>query len=67
MDVGFRPGAYVWRILSKTMDEFVTSPEAALDFQEKNAGLIAQLPVRMRQQLNGKLDKAGATQSEAAE
>jgi len=66
-DVGYRPGAYVFRLLGKTIKEFVHDPITAQEFKEKNAGVIAQLPVRMRQRLNEELDQIGATQSEAAE
>lgn len=66
-DVTYRPGAYAFRLLGKTIKEFVTDAASAQEFKTKNAGTIAQLPVRMRQRLNEELDSIGATQSEAAE
>src|SRR5690348_7950088 len=66
-DVAYRPGAYAFRLLGKTIKEFVTDAATAQDFKTKNAGTIAQLPVRMRQRLNEELDQIGASQAEAAE
>jgi len=59
-DVGFRPGAYAFRLLGATIKNYVVDPASAIDFREKNAGTIAQLPVRMRQRINELLDQAGA-------
>ena len=59
-DVGFRPGAYAFRLLGSSIKSFVTDAALASDFREKNAGTIAQLPVRMRQRINELLDHAGA-------
>src|SRR5690349_18021826 len=64
-DVGFRPGAYAFRLLGKTIKTFVTDAASAQQFKTDNAGTIAQLPVRMRQRLNEELDNIGAT-TEAA-
>ena len=65
-DVGYRPGAYVFRILGKTIKTFVTDAASAQQFKTDNAGTIAQLPVRMRQRLNEELDQIGASTTEAA-
>ncbi len=59
-DVGFRPGAYAFRLLGSSIKGFVTDAALAQEFREKNAGTIAQLPVRMRQRINELLDQAGA-------
>lgn len=66
-DVGFRPGAYAFRLLGASIKEFVTDAALASEFRERNAGTIAQLPVRMRQRINELLDHVGAPQQEAAE
>jgi hypothetical protein len=66
-DVSYRPGAYAFRLLGKTIKEFVTDAASAQDFKTKNAGIIAQLPVRMRQRLTEELDSVGAPSTEAAE
>jgi hypothetical protein len=65
-DVGYRPGAYVFRILGKAIRSFVTDAASAQQFKTDNAGTIAQLPVRMRQRLNEELDQSGANATEAA-
>jgi len=65
-DVGFRPGAYAFRLLGKTIKTFVTDAASAQQFKTDNAGTIAQLPVRMRQRLNEELDNIGASTTEAA-
>lgn len=59
-DVGFRPGVYAFRLLSSSIKDFVTDAALAQEFRQKNAGTIAQLPVRMRQRINEQLDQVGA-------
>ena len=66
-DVAYRPGAYAFRLLGKTIKAFVTDAASAQQFKTDNAGTIAQLPVRMRQRLNEELDHIGAAQMEAAQ
>jgi hypothetical protein len=63
---GGRPGSQVYRLLLKTVKEFVTDAASAQDFKIKNEAEIALLPVAMRKNLFERLDRVGATHSEAA-
>jgi hypothetical protein len=64
---GIRAGVYVYRVLRGVIAEYVTSQTDVADFREKNAGMIAQLPVAMRRHLDDTLDRIGAQTAEAAE
>lgn len=64
---GSRAGGQVYRLLMKTVADFVSDPASAQQFKELNKAEIALLPVKMRQHLFERLDRVGATQSEAAE
>jgi hypothetical protein len=61
-DIGFRPGAYTFRLIQSTIKHFVTDPAQVAEYRESNAGTIASLPVRMRQRINEQLDQVGAAQ-----
>lgn len=63
---GGRPGFQVYRLLCKVLDSYVTDTATAQEFKDKNKGEIALLPVAMRKSLFERLDRVGATHSEAA-
>ena len=63
---GQRAGIQAYKLLNQAVKFFVTDPASAQDFKEKNAGMIAQLPVAMRKHLNEQLDRVGASQMEDA-
>jgi hypothetical protein len=63
---GERSGVYAYRLMLQVIKSTVTQPSEAQDFAEKNAGMIAQLPVRMRGHLQEQLDRIGANGQEAA-
>lgn len=64
---GDRAGVYAYRVARRAIEQFVHSADAAQEFRNNNAGMIAQLPVAMRRHLNDTLDRIGAPASEAAE
>lgn len=63
---GTRSGIYAYRVLIQTIKKFVTQPSDAVDFENENAGVIAQLPVAMREHLKQELARIGAKQKEVA-
>lgn len=63
---GLRAGRVAYAFANQVVKHFVTDAAAAQDVKERNAGMIAQLPVSMRKHLNETLDRIGAT-SQAAE
>ena len=64
---GSRAGGQVYRLLMKTVNEFVTDSASAQEFKDMNKGEIALLPVAMRKHLFERLDRVGAITAEAAE
>jgi hypothetical protein len=64
---GLRAGIQAYKLMNSAIKQWVTSPDAAIEFREKNKSMIVQLPVGMRRHLNETLDRIGATAREAAE
>jgi Uncharacterized protein conserved in bacteria len=64
---GQRAGIQAYKLANQMVEQFVTDAASAQDFKDKNAGMIAQLPVAMRRHLNEKLDRIGAPSMQAAE
>ena len=64
---GLRAGRVAYAFANQVVKHFVTSPGDAAEMKERNAGMIAQLPVAMRKHLNETLDRIGGTAREAAE
>lgn len=64
---GLRSGIQAYKLLNQGIKHWVTDQANVADFREKNAGMIAQLPVAMRRHLNDTLDRIGASAREAAE
>ena len=63
---GQRAGIQAYKLLNNVVKEFVTDAASAIEFREKNKGMIPQLPVAMRRHLNDTLDRIGGSASEAA-
>lgn len=66
-DIGYRPGAYAYRVMVSLIENFVTDNALAQEFKKKNASHLQSMPVRMRERIIGMLDRVGASQAEAAE
>lgn len=64
---GVRGGIQAYRLLLNGMKTFVHQASDASEFEEKNKGLIAGLPVAMRKHFMEQLAKVGAPIREAAE
>jgi hypothetical protein len=64
---GVRAGIQAYKLLNQTVKQWVTDAVSAQDFKDKNASMIAQLPVAMRKHLYEQLDRVGAAQTEAAQ
>ena len=64
---GSRAGGQVYRLLMKTVNEFVSDPASAQEFKDRNKGEIALLPAAMKRHLFERLDRVGAETAEAAE
>lgn len=64
---GLRAGRVAYGFANQVVKHFVTDAAAAAELRERNAGMIAQLPVAMRKHLLETLDRVGATAREAAE
>jgi len=64
---GLRAGRVAYSFANQVVKHFVTSAAEAIDLKERNAGMIAQMPVGMRKHLSETLDRIGAKSSEAAE
>ena len=63
---GLRSGVQAYKLANQLVKQFVTDAGTAQEFKEKNASMIAQLPVAMRRHLNEQLDRIGANEQEAA-
>jgi len=63
---GMRAGVQAYKLANQMVRQFVTDPASAQDFKEKNASMIAQLPVAMRRHLMETLDRVGSAAREAA-
>ena len=64
---GLRAGRVAYSFANQVVKHFVTSAAEASELKERNAGMIAQMPVAMRKHLSDTLDRIGATRTEAAE
>lgn len=64
---GLRSGVQAYKLMNQAIKQWVTSPADAVEFEEKNKSMIAQLPVGMRRHLLETLSRIGGTQREAAE
>lgn len=64
---GLRAGRVAYSFANQVVKHFVTDAMTAQELKERNAGMIAQLPVAMRKHLNDTLDRIGATSQQAAE
>lgn len=58
---GSRDGVNVYRILTHIMKNYITQASDVFEFRKENAGMIANLPVKMRAHLDKELDRIGAT------
>jgi hypothetical protein len=57
---GMRSGIQAYKLLNQVIKHTVTDAIGAQEFKEKNASMVAQLPVAMRRHLNEQLDRIGA-------
>jgi hypothetical protein len=57
----------VYRMLLWIIQQHVTQASDVFEFREKNKGMIGNLPVKMRQNLDKELDRIGGAAAEAAE
>lgn len=64
---GLRAGRVAYSFANQVVRHFVTDPATAADLRERNAGVIASMPVAMRKHLNETLDRVGGRNQEAAE
>ncbi len=64
---GIRAGVQAYKVLKAAIAHWVRSPSDVIDFRKNNAGMIAQLPVAMKRNLNETLDRIGAPSTQAAE
>lgn len=64
---GIRAGRVAYSFANQVVKHFVTSAADAADLRERNAGMIAQMPVAMRKHLSETLDRIGASKAQAAE
>lgn len=64
---GLRAGRVAYSFANQVVKHFVTSADEAAELKQRNAGMIAQMPVAMRKHLSETLDRIGASTAEAAE
>jgi hypothetical protein len=64
---GLRSGRVAYSFANQVVKHFVTSADEAAELKQRNAGMIAQMPVAMRKHLSETLDRIGASTAEAAE
>jgi hypothetical protein len=64
---GLRAGRVAYSFANQVVKHFVTDAISAAELKERNAGMIAQMPVAMRKHLSDTLDRIGASKQEAAE
>lgn len=64
---GHRQGVVAYKLMLSVIKECVTQPSQVHDFLAKYSGMIAPLPVAMRNHLQRELDRIGGTNLEAAE
>lgn len=64
---GIRAGRVAYSFANQVVKHFVTSADEAAELKERNAGMIAQMPVAMRKHLSDTLDRIGASATQAEE
>lgn len=64
---GHRQGVVAYKLLLSIIKETITQPSQVAGFEAKYSGMIAPLPVKMRQHLQQELGRIGGRQMEAAE
>lgn len=64
---GHRQGVVAYKLLLSVVKETLVQPSDVIEFRKKYSGMIAPLPVRMRQHLEQELSRIGGDQMEAAE
>jgi hypothetical protein len=63
---GLRAGRVAYSFANQVVKHFVTDAISAAELKERNAGMIAQMPVAMRKHLNDTLDRIGASSNQQA-
>ena len=63
---GLRAGRVAYSFANQVVKHFVTDAISAAELKERNAGMIAQMPVAMRRHLNDTLDRIGASSNQQA-
>ena len=63
---GLRAGRVAYSFANQVVKHFVTDAISAAELKERNAGMIAQMPVAMRKHLNDTLDRIGASSTQQA-
>lgn len=63
---GIRAGRVAYSFANQVVKHFVTDAASAVELKERNAGMIAQMPVAMRKHLNDTLDRIGASSTQQA-
>ena len=63
---GLRAGRVAYSFANQVVKHFVTDALSAAELKERNAGMIAQMPVAMRKHLNDTLDRIGASSNQQA-
>jgi hypothetical protein len=63
---GLRAGRVAYSFANQVVKHFVTNAAEAVELKERNAGMIAQMPVAMRKHLNDTLDRIGASSTQQA-
>lgn len=63
---GLRAGRVAYSFANQVVKHFVTSAAEAVELKERNAGMIAQMPVAMRKHLSDTLDRIGASSNQQA-
>jgi hypothetical protein len=64
---GIRAGRVAYSCANQVVKHIVTTASDAQSLKERNAGMIAQMPVAMRKHLSETLDRIGASSTQAAE
>lgn len=64
LEWGSRDGVNVYRLLSFILKKYLTQASDVIQFERDNAGMIANLPVKMRHQLLDDLSRIGSRVNE---
>jgi hypothetical protein len=62
---GSRDGVNAFRMILWIVRKYVTQPSDVIEFEESNAGMIANLPIKMQRSLREELARVGARVSES--